>query len=104
MTFGVPCFWIPIAFLSSKRPGEAAIAFHNKMQIGGSGWNAVSKIPAELTAGLYEWIIVMALLLCILLGTGKLLFHEWLVGGILIAAATILFIPFMSILQRARTS
>ncbi len=74
------------------------------MQIGGSGWNAVSKIPAELTAGLYEWIIVMALLLCILLGTGKLLFHEWLVGGILIAAATILFIPFMSILQRARTS
>jgi hypothetical protein len=46
----------------------------------------------------------MALLLCILLGTGKLLFHEWMVGGILLAAATILFIPFISILQRARTS
>ncbi len=104
MTFGVPCFWIPIAFITSSIPSEAAVAFHNKMQIGGSGWNAVSKIPAELTAGLYEWIIVMALLLCILLGTGKLLFHEWLVGGILIAAATILFIPFISILKRARTS
>jgi SSS family solute:Na+ symporter len=104
MTFGVPCFWIPIAFLSSKHPGEAAIAFHNKMQIGGFGWNRISKIPAELTNGMYEWVIVMALLLCILLGTGKLLFHEWMVGGILLAAAAILFIPFISILQRARTS
>jgi len=104
MTFGVAAVWIPIAMTSSTEPSEAAIAFHKKMQIGGAGWNAISKIPAELTAGLYEWIIVMALLLCILLGTGKLLFHEWLVGGILIAAATILFVPFMSILKRARTS
>jgi SSS family solute:Na+ symporter len=104
MTFGVPCFWIPIAFITSEQPSEAAIAFHNKMQIGGAGWNAISKIPAELTAGLYEWIIVMALLLCILLGTGKLLFHDWLVGGILFGAATILTVPFMSILRRARTS
>jgi SSS family solute:Na+ symporter len=104
MTVCVSAFWIPFAISSSKRPSEAAIAFHNKMQIGGFGWNRISKIPAELTNGMYEWVIVMALLLCILLGTGKLLFHEWMVGGILLAAAAILFIPFISILQRARTS
>ena len=72
------------------------------MQIGGGGWNAISKVPAELTAGIYEWIIVMALLLCILLGTGKLPFHEWLVGATLIVCAAILFIPFSLILKQAR--
>jgi SSS family solute:Na+ symporter len=103
MTVCVSAFWIPFAISSSKRPSEAAVAFHNKMQIGGAGWNAISKIPAELTAGLYEWVIVMALLLCILLGTGKLLFHEWIVGGILIGCAALLFVPFLAILKRART-
>ena len=58
--------------------------------------------PAELSSGLYEWVLVMALLLCILIGTGKLLFHEWLVGGILLGSAEILTIPFCSILKRAR--
>jgi SSS family solute:Na+ symporter len=104
MTFGVSAVWIPVAFLTSKQPSKAAIDFHNKMQIGGAGWNAISTIPAELTAGIYEWVIVMALLLCILLGTGKLLFHEWLVGGILIGCAGILLVPFLAILKRARTS
>jgi hypothetical protein len=104
MTFGVSAVWIPVAFLTSKQPSKAAIDFHNKMQIGGTGWNAISTVPAELTAGIYEWIIVMALLLCILLGTGKLLFHEWLVGGILIGCAGILLVPFLAILERARTN
>jgi len=104
MTFGVSAVWIPVAFLTSKQPSKAAIDFHNKMQIGGTGWNAISTVPAELTAGIYEWIIVMALLLCILLGTGKLLFHEWLVGGILIGCSGILLVPFLAILKRARTN
>ena len=102
MTFGVAAVWIPFAFITSSEPTDATIAFHEKMQIGGAGWNQISRIPAELTAGLYEWILVMALLLCILLGTGKLLFHEWIVGGILISCAIILLIPFSKILKRAR--
>ncbi len=104
MTFGVAAVWIPIAMTSSTVPSEAAVAFHKKMQIGGAGWNAITKVPAELKTGLFEWVVVMALLLCILLGTGKLLFHEWLVGGILIGFAAILLVPFKSILKRARTS
>ena len=104
MTFGVAAVWIPIALISSTVPNEAAVAFHKKMQIGGAGWNTITKVPAELKTGLFEWIVVMALLLCILLGTGKLLFHEWLVGGILIGFAAILLIPFMGILKRAKSS
>ncbi|HIA71421.1 MAG TPA: sodium:proline symporter [Phycisphaerales bacterium] len=103
-TFAVMAIWIPVAFLTEKEPSEAAITFHEKMRIGGIGWNNISKIPAEVTTGLYEWVLVMALLLCILLGTGKLLFHEWLTGGILIGFAVLLFIPFLSILKRARNS
>ncbi|MDP7009634.1 MAG: Na+:solute symporter [Phycisphaerales bacterium] len=104
MTFGVAAVWIPVAFATSTEPNDATIAFHDKMQIGGIGWNAISKVPAELRAGLYEWVLVMALLLCILLGTGKLLFHEWILGGALIGAAVILFIPFLQILHRARSN
>ena len=104
MTFGVAAIWIPIAFLTSKTPGKAAIAFHNKMQIGGIGWNKISPVHSALKVGLYEWVLVMSLLLCILLGTGKLLFHEWLVGGILMSVAALLVIPFMKLLKRARQS
>ena len=104
MTFGVAAIWIPIAFLTSKTPGKAAIAFHNKMQIGGIGWNKISPVHSELKVGLYEWVLVMSLLLCILLGTGKLLFHEWLVGGILMSVAALLVVPFMKLLKRARQS
>ena len=103
-TFAVLAIWIPVAFITSTTPDKPTIAFHNKMKIGGKGWNKISKVPAELTAGIYEWILVMALLLCILLGTGKLLFHEWIMGGILIGAAAILFLPFLKVLSRARAS
>lgn len=104
MTFGVAAAWIPVAIITSKEPNSAAIAFHNKMQIGGAGWNRISQLKAELGTGLYEWVLVMALLLCILLGTGKLLFHEWLVGGILIGVAAVLCVPFASLLKRARAT
>ena len=103
-TFAVLAIWIPVAFITSTAPDKPTIAFHNKMKIGGKGWNKISKVPAELTAGIYEWILVMALLLCILLGTGKLLFHEWIMGGVLIGAAAILFLPFLKVLSRARAS
>ncbi len=100
-TFAVAAVWIPVAFLTSPTPSAATIAFHEKMQIGGIGWNAISKVPSELKVGLYEWVLVMALLLCILLGTGKLLFHDWLIGGVLLGFAAMLFIPFLHVLRRA---
>jgi SSS family solute:Na+ symporter len=103
-TFGVAAIWIPVALFSSTEPSSAAIAFHNKMQIGGIGWNKISPVHSALKVGLYEWVLVMSLLLCILLGTGKLLFHEWLVGGILMSVAALLVIPFMKLLKRARQS
>jgi SSS family solute:Na+ symporter len=103
-TFGVAAIWIPVALFSSTEPSSAAIAFHNKMQIGGIGWNKISPVHSELKVGLYEWVLVMSLLLCILLGTGKLLFHEWLVGGILMSVAALLVVPFMKLLKRARQS
>ena len=103
-TFGVAAIWIPVALFSSTEPSKAAIAFHHKMQIGGIGWNKISTVHSALKVGLYEWVLVMSLLLCILLGTGKLLFHEWLVGGILMSVAALLVIPFMKLLKRARQS
>jgi SSS family solute:Na+ symporter len=104
MTFGVPAIWIPFALATSQEPNQAIIQFHEKMQIGGFGWNKISKIPSELTVGIYEWFLVMILLLCILIGTGKLLFHEWIMGGVLIGVATLLFLPFLKVLSRVRAN
>jgi SSS family solute:Na+ symporter len=101
-TFGVAAIWIPVALFTSSTPSKAAIDFHNKMHIGGIGWNKISKISSELSVGMYEWALVMSLLLCILLGTGKLLFHEWAIGGVFIGCAALLIFPFLTILKRAR--
>ena len=100
MTFGVAAIWIPIALLTSHKPSDAAIKFHQQMKIGGFGWNRISKLPSELGTGIFEWLLVMALLLCILLGTGKMLFHEWLVGSVLIGTAILLLFPFLKSLKR----
>ena len=56
----------------------------------------------DASVGLYEWVLVVALLLCILLGTGKLLFHEWAIGGVLIGCAVVLSVPFIKTLKSAR--
>ena len=104
MTFVVPAIWIPFALATSQEPNQATIQFHEKMQIGGFGWNKITKIPSELTVGIYEWFLVMILLLCILIGTGKLLFHEWIMGGVLIGVATLLFLPFLKVLSRVRAN
>ena len=100
-TFGVAAFWIPFAFASSKTPNNAAITFHEKMQIGGAGWNSVAPLRSQLPEGIREWILVMAILICILLGTGKVLFHEWGVGFGLLVAAIVLMVPFVRSLKRA---
>lgn len=103
-TFAVAAIWIPVAFATSREPDEAALTFHERMQIGGIGWKRIGEVHSELGSGLYEWVLVMTLLLSILLGTGKLLFHEWLVGGILIGFAVLLCIPFSRMLRKTRAS
>ncbi len=100
-TFSVAAIWISFAFAYSKTPSEADVAFHEKMHIGGSGWNRISVLPSHLPAGVMEWILVMAILLCILLGTGKVIFHEWGIGIALLATAAVLAIPFIRSLKRA---
>jgi len=101
MTFGVAAVWIPFALATSKKPSEAAIDFHAKMKIGGIGWKRVSPCAAEISSGLVEWVLILAMLLCILIGMGKLIFHEWMSGGILLGCAALLCIPFFGILKRA---
>lgn len=100
-TLSVAAIWITFAFMTSKSPTQADVAFHEKMQIGGKGWNQVSVVKSTLPQGIKEWILVIAILLCILLGTGKLIFHEWGIGLSLISVALILIIPFIRSLKRA---
>jgi len=117
-TLSVAAIWISFAFATSKSPTKADIVFHERMHIGGKGWNQVSSIQSQLPKGIKEsnqvssiqsqlpegvkeWILVMAILLCILLGTGKVIFHEWGIGLVLLAVAGVLLVPFVRSLKRA---
>ena len=93
--------WVTIAFVTSKEPSERAIAFYKRMRIPGPGWRKVAEITGvepeegQLVAATFGWIGCVALILGLLIGVGKLLFHEWgqgfisvgiaLAGGILMA-------------------
>lgn len=83
---GTTAVWGAVTFLTSKPPGETVRAFHRKMRIGGPGWRRLAKEEADADArspdpslGLTTaaWLSSVGCLYAALLGTGKLLFHEW---------------------------
>lgn len=79
--------WLAVTFLTSKAPSAAVLGFHRKMRIGGPGWRRIAleagindgaarrDPPLGLTAA--AWLSAVCCLYAALLGTGKLLFHEW---------------------------
>lgn len=87
ITMGVSTpVWIAVTFLTSRRPSAQAEAFYRKMRIGGPGWKRIAAdtgvVPDDqklwhATAG---WLTSSLMMVAILVGIGKLLFHEWSVA------------------------
>lgn len=83
------CVWLAVTLATTSVPGETVCAFRLKMRIGGPGWRRVAEgqdmdagqragmrdTPMGLTAA--AWLSSVCCLYAALLGTGKLLFHEW---------------------------
>ncbi len=81
--------WVMVTFLTGAAPQAQVRAFHRKMRIGGIGWRRVSReeggedaidaAPRDpsyrLTAA--AWLSASCGLYAVLLGVGKLLFHQW---------------------------
>jgi SSS family solute:Na+ symporter len=85
--------WVIVAFATSKEPDERAIEFYKKMRIPGPGWRKVAEMTGvkpeegQLLVATLGWIGCVALIIGLLIGVGKLLFHEWAQGATAIAIA-----------------
>jgi hypothetical protein len=53
-----------------------------------AGETGVQPIRGELRASTFAWLSCVCLLFGLLLGIGKLLFHEWVAGAAWLALAT----------------
>lgn len=85
--------WLAVTFLTSKPPKDTIRAFYRKMRIGGPGWRRIANEedmsddvdadtgakPQDPALGLTAaaWLSAVCCLYAALLGTGKLLFHQW---------------------------
>jgi hypothetical protein len=85
--------WVVVALVTSKEPSERAIEFYKRMRIPGPGWRKVAEITGvepeegQLMAATLGWLGCVALILGLLIGVGKLLFHEWEQGFLSVGIA-----------------
>lgn len=91
-TVSVTIIWLIVMFLTSrKEPEPQVIEFYKKMKISGPGWEKLVKLTSiqpkigEFKTNFTAWLSCTILLFALLLGVGKLLFHDWL-------SATIYFV------------
>ena len=87
--------WVVVALLTQSKPGPQTEAFYRKLRVGGPGWallrkqTGVEPASGEFNSAMAGWIWTSTLMIALLVGTGKFLFHEWLSGGICIAIALV---------------
>jgi len=95
VVFSSTIMWIIVAFLTSKEPDDRAIEFYKRMRIPGPGWRKVAEMTGvepeegQLGAATLGWLGCVALIIGLLIGVGKLLFHEWEQGTIAIIIALV---------------
>jgi Na+/proline symporter len=87
--------WLAVTFLTQAEPRSKLIEFYRKVRPEGGGWNHIAaeaglKPQPGLRDHLINWVLGCALIYCSLFGIGKLIFKEWLLGSLLVAASLIL--------------
>jgi solute:Na+ symporter, SSS family len=87
LTMGISTpLWIAVTLITSRRPSPQTGAFYRKMRIGGPGWKrleeetGIAPLDQKLWHAAAGWIVSSLLMVTILVGVGKLLFHEYTVA------------------------
>lgn len=99
----VAATWLLVAFVTKSAPSDADRAFYEKIRVAGPGWKRVATetglqpLPGEFGRSLIGWIVCCTALFSVLIGSGKLLFHQWTTGGILMAIGIIASIVTLKI-------
>lgn len=101
--------WLVVTFITSPVERERLESFYRLVRPGGPGWrgfrvNSVlpSDAPEPLTGPLIDWLLGMGVVYGALFAIGKLIFHDYIRGFSLCAAATALFIILTMRLRRNR--
>ncbi|MFY0599007.1 MAG: Na+:solute symporter [Cyclobacteriaceae bacterium] len=93
--------WIIVAYVSKPTSQEKMTSFINKVNPGGPGWKKITEIArqtGQLSAKAEEWKVPVGILCMIigtigvysfLMGTGLIIYGDYLIGAILIVIASI---------------
>ncbi len=86
ISIAVTVVWLVVTFLTSKKPDQHTVNFYKKMRITGPGWKKIREATGikqhkgEFLQNFIGWITCVVFLYSILIGVGKLLFHEWMIA------------------------
>jgi solute:Na+ symporter, SSS family len=90
--------WVAVTYLTNPEPDETLDAFYLRVRPGGPGWAHVSArlgFGRESTPGgalaWTNWIAGIVGVYAILFGIGKIIFGEYLSGGILLVVSAVAF-------------
>lgn len=97
VTVGVTTIgWLVVTLLTRPEPREKLVDFYRRVRPAGPGWKSVAAIagqverPSEsLTVQFVNWLLGCTLVYASLFGIGKLVFKEWLEGGVYLAVAVV---------------
>jgi Na+/proline symporter len=89
--------WLLVTFLTPPEPREKLIAFYRRVRPAGPGWKAIAAEAGDIGSGPSEslaaqfvnWVLGCVLIYATLFGIGKLIFKNWLEGGIYLTAAVV---------------
>ncbi|MFH0921773.1 MAG: sodium:solute symporter family protein [Fibrobacterota bacterium] len=92
----VLALWIGVVLVSgAKTPSEKVVGFYRKARVASPGWAFVAKTAGietehvSLRQEFLAWGTCVIWLYATLVSIGKLLFHQWLVGGLTAAIALV---------------
>ena len=90
--------WLTVTFVTSPEPSDVLDSFYHRVRPGGPGWATVSQrlgYGRESTPGgalaWTNWIAGIIAVYATLFGIGKLIFGEWMTGGIMLLVAALAF-------------
>src|SRR5271156_3773851 len=87
--------WIAVTFLTAKEPDSILLSFYRKVMPDVTGWKPIATLAPEippshdLARNLWCWILGCVMVYSALFGVGKLLFHSYPLGFVLVVLAII---------------